>query len=498
MKFLINLIFSIFLYHLIKYYYIIIFQIKMSKYRVLLILFLIFMVLAFSFKYNKQYKNISNPNLEKSKFNDFLPSFNSSYKNNITSVYDELFNSRQLFISDINLSKKYIHFIRNIIKKKNNVYEEKISNNQHNEIRFNLNLNKTENEEKYNYKSFGKLCVEEKLINSTKILNYTPIISVILPSFNKSSVIMKSIRSIQNQSFKDIEIIIVDDCSTDNSSIYFKYLLETDPRIRIFTHLRNMGVWRARLNGFLYSRGKYIIHFDTGDLYSDPFVLEDAYNLIEKYKLDSIKMMFRLIYNYSEIEHSKIPFQINSFYTKIVYKPQNIKKYNEEIFSTWGNIWTRLTRSNIISKGLKLLDSKILNIYKNLWEDCWWNRLIDEASSSFLIVNRYAYLYFKDGNGEGDINIETNEKKNKIIHEFINFLYFDLKFLPKRDNKNSIINKLYQYTKHKTINLKFFISKFEILNNLLLLLIQDPFVSNTKKVFLKRLLNESLKKEKKF
>jgi hypothetical protein len=241
------------------------------------------MVLAFSFKYNKQYKNISNPNLEKSKFNDFLPSFNSSYKNNITSVYDELFNSRQLFISDIKLSKKYIHFIRNIIKKKNNVYEEKISNNQHNEIRFNLNLNKTENEEKYNYKSFGKLCVEEKLINSTKILNYTPIISVILPSFNKSSVIMKSIRSIQNQSFKDIEIIIVDDCSTDNSSIYFKYLLETYPRIRIFTHLRNMGVWRARLNGFLYSRGKYIIHFDTGDLYSDPFVLEDAYNLIEKY-----------------------------------------------------------------------------------------------------------------------------------------------------------------------------------------------------------------------
>ena len=444
----------------------------MSNYRLLLILFLIFMILVFSFKYNKQYKNITNPNLEKSKFNDFLPSFNSSYKNNITSVYDELFNRRQLFISDINLSKQYIHFIREIIEKNNNVYEEKISNNQQTEIRFDLNLNKTENKKKYNYKSFGKLCVEEKLINSTKILNYTPIISVILPSFNKSSVIMKSIRSIQNQSFKDIEIIIVDDCSTDNSSIYFKYLLETDPRIRIFTHLKNMGVWRARLNGFLYSRGKYIIHFDTGDLYSDPFVLEDAYNLIEKYKLDSIKMMFRLIYNYSEIELSSISFQIN--------------------------IWTRLTRSNIISKGLKLLDSKILNIYKNLWEDCWWNRLIDEASSSFLIVNRYAYLYFKDGNGEGDINIETNEQKNKIIHEFINFLYFDLKFLPVRDNKNSIIYKLYQYTKHKTINLKFFISKFEILNNLLLLLIQDPFVSNTKKVFLKRLLNESLKKEKKY
>ncbi len=88
---------------------------------------------------------------------------------------------------------------------------------------------------------------------------YNPVVSVIIPSFNKSSVIMKSIRSIQNQSFKDIEIIIVDDCSTDNSSIYFKYLLETDPRIRIFTHLKNKGAWRARINGFLYSKEKYII-----------------------------------------------------------------------------------------------------------------------------------------------------------------------------------------------------------------------------------------------
>ena len=296
--------------------------------------------------------------------------------------------------------------------------------------------------------------------------------------------------------YKNIEIIIVDDCSTDNSTIYYKYLLDTDQRIRIFTHLKNMGVWRARLNGFLYSRGKYIIHFDTGDLYSDPFVLEDAYNLIEKYKLDSIKMMFRLIYNYSDIENSSIPFKINSNYTKIVYEPGNIKKYNEEIFGTWGNIWTRLTRSNIISKGLYLLNSKILNVYKNLWEDVWWNKLIDEISFSFLIINRNAYLYYKDGNGEGDIRIDTDEQKNKIIHEFINFLYFDLNFLPPKDNKNEIIHKLYHYTKNKKINLKYFISNFEILNNLLILLIKDQFVSNIKKVFLKRLLNEFLKKEK--
>ncbi len=46
-------------------------------------------------------------------------------------------------------------------------------------------------------------------------------------------------------------------------------------------------------------------------------------------------MMFRVINNYCEIENSKIPFEIKSMYTKIVYGPQNINKYNEEIFSTW-------------------------------------------------------------------------------------------------------------------------------------------------------------------
>ena len=47
---------------------------------------------------------------------------------------------------------------------------------------------------------------------------------------------MRSLRSIQNQSFKDIEIIIIDDCSTDNNNKLFETLLENEPRIRLLTH----------------------------------------------------------------------------------------------------------------------------------------------------------------------------------------------------------------------------------------------------------------------
>ena len=451
----------------------------------LLIILLIIFILFNSFKLNSNYQIPDNYNIN---FIDILPKINKTYKNFYISNINDIFNSRQLFISDINITTNYIKYIRKFREKNSEIKKFNLINK--NEMQFNLNYFKN-NEKKVNYTVYGKFCVEENLLESNKNKDIIPIISIITPSFNKSNVIMKSIRSIQNQSFKNIEIIIVDDCSPDNSSIHYNYLLETDPRIRIFTHLKNMGVWRSRLDGFLYSRGKYIIYFDIGDLYSDPFVLEDAYNLIEKYKLDSVKMMFTLIYNYSEIENSTFPFIFNSNYTKIVYEPQNIIKYNKEIFSSWGNIWTRLTRSSIITKGLSLLNSKILNFYKNLWEDLWWNRLIDEASYSFLIINRNAYLYYKDFNGEGDIKIETDVQKKKIIFEFIQFLYFDLKFLPNENNKNEIIYKLYQYTKNKEINLVFFNSNLDILNNLLITLIKDPYVSNIKKVFLKRLLKDS-------
>jgi hypothetical protein len=105
-------------------------------------------------------------------------------------------------------------------------------------------------------------------------------------------------------------------------------------------------------------------------------------------------------------------------------------------------------------------------------------------------VNRNSYLYYKDGNGEGDIKVENDFQKNKIIIEFLNFLYFDLKLLPKENNKNEIIKKLRHYSKSKEININFLTSNFDILNDLLIIIINDPFVSNTKKVFLKRLLNE--------
>ena len=287
-------------------------------------------------------------------------------------------------------------------------------------------------------------------------------------------------------------MIIVNDCSTDNSMTIFKYLLETDPRIRLFNHLKNMGVWRSRLDGILYSRGKYIIAFDIGDLYEDNYVLEDAFNLMEKYNLDSIKFLFGIIKSFDTIKYSIINFHVYDN-SKIIYESSNIEQFNDFIFKKTGNVWNRLIRSNIYTKGLYLLNDFILNIYKNLWEDVWHNTIINKASYSFLVIERIGYIYVQDGTGYGSLTSQTKkEGKDKMIKEFLYFLYFDYYMLPKTDNKTIIIKSLKNF--NSTTN-PFYISylktKIYIYNNLLNLLIKDPYVNKDEKIVLNKLLDES-------
>ena len=421
-------------------------------------------------------------------FRDILPKVNE--KNKQIHSLEEIFYSRRLFISAANLSQNYIRYIRKI----KGIEEKEYKNNYRNETEIDPKIfNKRKDQ--FTFKDYINLCFKNKLlINDNKIENNNkPIISVILPSFNKEDSLMISVRSIQNQHFKNIEIIIVDDCSTDNSNSHFKYLLETDPRIRIFSHLKNMGVWRSRLDGFLYSRGKYILFFDTSDLYEDNYVLEDAYNLMEKYNLDSCKMLFRLIYHYNNSKNNKVIFHIYNK-SKIVYGSKNIRNMNKLVFKNWGNIWNRITRANILTKGIYLLNDRVLNIYKNLWEDLWFNELINRVSHNFLIVERIGYLYYKGIEGFGDLKLKDEKGKDRMIQEFVNFLIFDYFILPKPIT--GIISKLKEYNSQKSeIQLRFFKSNFYILNDLLILLINNPHVSSKDKIFLYKLLYDSKVRE---
>ena len=436
--------------------------------------------------------NINNNNSKDfSKYQNMLPRLTPDI-NELPPSIKEIFNARQIYIPSVKITSDYLKYLRPINETEEEKYLKRYSKG---DTVIDKNLFKIRDDQ-FDYKDFSKLCLEEKLLDQDKKIefdNNKSLISVIIPSYNKKDILLKSIRSIQNQKFKNIEIIIVNDCSTDNSSVIFNYLLKTDPRVRIFHHVKNMGCWRTRLDGIIYSRGKYIILFDAGDLYADNYVLEDAYNVIDKYNLDSCKFLFRLTKSFDNLNESYVSFHVG-LKSKIAYEKKNIVYLDFKVYYNWGNIWNRLVRANIFSKAIFLLNELTLNIYKNVWDDKWFNKIINRASYSYAIFERVGYLYLQDGKGEGSPQSISEEQKSKMMKEFVGFLYYDFNFA---DNKTYIVQKLRDYERgFKNIKLRDIKSDFNIINDLLKVLIKDPSLSNDDVNYCEKLLNESIFREK--
>src|SRR5262245_3339417 len=100
-----------------------------------------------------------------------------------------------------------------------------------------------------------------------------PEISVIVPIFNTDKYIAKSLNSIIGQSFSDIEIICVDDCSSDKSANVVKAFARNDARIRLIRHATNLGPGGARNSGIEAARGEFLVFIDSDD-YVDPNFVE--------------------------------------------------------------------------------------------------------------------------------------------------------------------------------------------------------------------------------
>ena len=92
-----------------------------------------------------------------------------------------------------------------------------------------------------------------------------PKISLIVPVFNVEKYVSKCLDSLVAQTLKDIEIICVDDCSTDNSLQIIEKYASKDSRIKIVKHEVNKGLGQARNTGLGYSCGEYIWFIDSDD-----------------------------------------------------------------------------------------------------------------------------------------------------------------------------------------------------------------------------------------
>lgn len=95
----------------------------------------------------------------------------------------------------------------------------------------------------------------------------TGLVSVIIPTYNVDKYIKRTINCVLNQSFKDVEIVVVDDCSKDNTVGVVQKMKEQYPNIKLFVQSVNKGAAEARNRGLTEAQGQYVAFLDSDDLW---------------------------------------------------------------------------------------------------------------------------------------------------------------------------------------------------------------------------------------
>ena len=117
------------------------------------------------------------------------------------------------------------------------------------------------------------------------------LISIIIPCYNAAKTISRTLNSIREQDFKDVEVIVVNDGSTDNSLQVLSMFEKVDNRIKIITQ-ENSGVSVARNNGIKHAKGNYIVYLDADDNYTTPYALSNMMKRLKETNSDMVVCKF--------------------------------------------------------------------------------------------------------------------------------------------------------------------------------------------------------------
>ena len=136
------------------------------------------------------------------------------------------------------------------------------------------------------------------------------LISVIIPTYNRAHLIKKSVESVLNQTYKNLELIIVDDGSTDNTKEIIEYI--NDERIVYIKQAKNLGASAARNNGIDLAKGKYIAFQDS----DDTWLLDKLEKQINALNKNNADVVCSKMFVYGNLLKRKTPKNISEGFLK--------------------------------------------------------------------------------------------------------------------------------------------------------------------------------------
>jgi len=233
----------------------------------------------------------------------------------------------------------------------------------------------------------------------------TPLVSVIMPVFNAGIFVNTAIKSLLNQTLEDIEVVLVNDASTDNSLDIIKSYSKKDSRITVINSKTNIGAGKARNLGLKAVKGKYLTFMDADD-YIEPDVYKNAFLLADKSGADEV------VWGLTEEHYNRFGKHTKSLVitpktkvcTSLKSKMESILRLEAQ--TIFGYLWNSLYKTEII------VNNNIDFENAFLYEDFFFNLRVAKKVKTFATLDNNGYHYFK-------------RKNNSITNQFCKN-YYDL------------------------------------------------------------------------
>jgi len=251
-----------------------------------------------------------------------------------------------------------------------------------------------------------------------------PSISIIMPVYNSQEYLRAAVTSILKQSFREFELLLIDDGSTDDSPFICDDLAKNDSRITVI-HKENAGMCAARNDALTIAKGKYVTFCDNDDLYLQD-LLKDNYMFAEKYNVDVVRFLRELqrLENDTVILKSITRNHGNHLLTK-----DNFSNNYDILRSIGGGVWNGLYRRDFLKEHNILFDETMrsgmedldfnLQVYMNV-DRLYINSKVyylwvqrNEHSTSRKFTMNYVESVFKCANSEKEV-IDNYQIPNSV------------------------------------------------------------------------------------
>lgn len=231
------------------------------------------------------------------------------------------------------------------------------------------------------------------------------LVSVIVPVYNVEKYLEECIGSLLNQTVKDIEVICVDDGSTDTSLSILEGFKNKDSRVKIISQ-KNGGAGKARNNGIKYAQGKYIYFFDSDDI-AAPNLLEKATQRAEEVNADIVAFNGYTFVD-DDVKTKKLKRGFNHNIIQDSSEVFSYKDYPQSILSIVNVVpWNKLIRTDFIKEN----DIRFEEISST--NDITFSAVCSARAEKIALVD-LALMYYRLGHS-GTVSSTKQKNLNNVV-----------------------------------------------------------------------------------